>query len=90
MADGNDGSNGRITLAVAVAEIKNLRMITEAGFSDAKDDRAEIVDVLKDHEVRVRALETKATKNEEQHRWLWGGQIGTVIGTIGGLLGLPK
>ena len=90
MADDNDGSNGRATLAVAVSEIKHLRHIVEAGFSDAKDDRAEIKDGLKDHEKRVRELETKATKNEEQHKWLWGGQIGTVLGTIGGLFGLPK
>ena len=90
MADGNDGSNGRITLAVAVAEIKHLRVITEAGFKDAKDDRAEIIGVLKDHEKRVRELETKATQNQEQHKWLWGGQITTALGAIGGLLGLPK
>ena len=82
--------NGRVTLAVAVSEIKNLRTVVETGFSDAKEERAEIKEVMSDQDERVRELETKATKNEEQHKWLWGGQIGTVIGTIGGLFGLPK
>ena len=88
MADGNDGSNGRITLAVAVAEIKHLRVITEAGFKDAKDDRAEIIDVLKDHEGRMRELETKATQNQEQHASMKrDGAILSTIQALGALVG---
>ena len=82
--------NGRVTLAVAVAEIKNLREAIDAGFKAARDEREETRKYRETQEERLRQVEDACIRNEEQHKAMKsaGVILSTVQSTVAAIAGI--
>ena len=63
MADSNDGSNGKVTLAILSTKLDAI-----------KEDTAEIRANGKANEARITAIEIEQARNQVQHKYLMWGQ----------------
>ncbi len=82
-----DNDNEKVTLAVAVAEIKHLGTLIEDGFSDAKEERAEMKAAQQGQDKRVRANEIELGRNQVQHKLLAGTQLVAFVTAVGSFFG---